>query len=464
MFDSLSQKLQNAFRNLRGLGKISEDNVGEALREVRSALLDADVNFQVARDFIEQVKTKSLGQEVVQSIQPGQQIIKIINDELVKLLGSANAGLTLSGNPSSILMVGLHGSGKTTSSAKLARLLHKQARTPLLVAADVYRPAAMEQLETLAKQIGLPVFVKKGETDVLKIARGALEFARARKKAGRPVEIINADSLLVYRGMNVGTAKPSPEELSEIPHHLIDICDPGENFTAGDFSRRVLKTLEDLDRQEKRAIIVGGSGFYLKALLYGLWEGSPADPALRKELEEIPSPTLYEQLHARDPESALRIGVNDRYRLVRATELLRLTGKTPTELQGEQNRTPDPRLRLLVVDRPSDELFARIHERTQAMIGAGLIDEVRNLREKFPGARALDAVGYEQTRQFLDGVTPPGRKSIFGEKGLIEEIELATRQLVKRQRTWFKSEKNSERFELARDRELLLRRLDEIYS
>lgn len=178
MFDSLSQKLQNAFRNLRGLGKISEDNVSEALREVRMALLEADVNFQVARDFIEQVKTKSLGQDVVQSIQPGQQIIKIINDELVKLLGSANAGLTLSGNPSAIMMVGLHGSGKTTSSAKLARLLHKQGRTPVLVSVDVYRPAAMEQLETLAKQLGLPAYVKKGETDVLKIATDAFDFAR----------------------------------------------------------------------------------------------------------------------------------------------------------------------------------------------------------------------------------------------------------------------------------------------
>src|SRR5580704_9488954 len=178
MFDSLSQKLQNAFRNLRGLGKISESNAGDALREVRMALLDADVNFKVARDFIEQVKAKSLGAEVVQSIQPGQQIIKIIHDELVALLGSTNAGLALSGNPSCIMMVGLHGSGKTTSSGKLARLLHKQARTPLLVAADVYRPAAMEQLETLGKQINLPVFVRKGETDVLKIAREALVFAK----------------------------------------------------------------------------------------------------------------------------------------------------------------------------------------------------------------------------------------------------------------------------------------------
>ena len=123
MFDGLSQKLQTAFRNLRGMGKISESNAGDALREVRMALLDADVNFKVARDFIEQVKTKALGQEVVQSIQPGQQIIKIIHDELVKLLGSSHAGLALSGNPSCILMVGLHGSGKTTSSAKLARLL-----------------------------------------------------------------------------------------------------------------------------------------------------------------------------------------------------------------------------------------------------------------------------------------------------------------------------------------------------
>src|SRR5512137_1221877 len=182
MFDSLSGKLQNAFRNLRGLGKISESNAGEALREVRLALLEADVNFKVARDFIERVKVKALGQEVVQSIQPGQQIIKIIHDELVELLGSENAGLQLSGNPSCVLMVGLHGSGKTTSSGKLGRLLHKQGRTPLLVAADVYRPAAMDQLETLGRQLELPVYAHKGATDVLQIAREALDFARANNR------------------------------------------------------------------------------------------------------------------------------------------------------------------------------------------------------------------------------------------------------------------------------------------
>jgi len=182
MFDSLSSKLQNAFKNLRGLGKISEDNVGDALREVRLALLEADVNFKVARDFIERVKAKSIGHDVVQSIQPGQQIIKIIHDELVELLGSSNAGLQLSGNPSCVLMVGLHGSGKTTSSGKLGRLLLKQGRTPLLVAADVYRPAAMDQLEKLGQQVQLPVFVSRGETDVLKIAGGAFEAAKASNR------------------------------------------------------------------------------------------------------------------------------------------------------------------------------------------------------------------------------------------------------------------------------------------
>jgi signal recognition particle subunit SRP54 len=188
MFDSLSGKLQNAFRNLRGLGKISESNVAEALREVRMALLEADVNFKVARDFIERVKTKALGAEVIVSVQPGQQIVKIISDELTALLGSTNAALDLSGNPSCLLMVGLHGAGKTTSSGKLAKLLLKQGRLPLLVAADVYRPAAMDQLETLGKQIEVPVFLKRGETDVLKIAREALDFAKVN---GRNVIIFD---------------------------------------------------------------------------------------------------------------------------------------------------------------------------------------------------------------------------------------------------------------------------------
>lgn len=182
MFDSLSGKLQNVFRNLRGLGKISEGNVSDALRDVRLALLDADVNFKVAKDFIERVKEQALGQQVIQSVHPGQQMIKVIHDELVGLLGSENAGLLLTGQPTCILMCGLHGSGKTTSSGKLARLLQKQGKNVLLVAADVYRPAAMDQLATLGAKLEVPVFVQKGETDVLKIAREALAIAAANKR------------------------------------------------------------------------------------------------------------------------------------------------------------------------------------------------------------------------------------------------------------------------------------------
>src|SRR5437660_6704074 len=182
MFDSLSGKLQNVFRNLRGLGKISDANIADSLHEVPLALLDADVNFKVAQDFIERVKEKAVGQQVIQSIQPGQQVIKIIQDELVELLGAQNAVLQLSGNPTCLMMVGLHGSGKTTSSGKLARLLQKQGRAPLLVAADVYRPAAMDQLETLGRQLEVPAFVLKGETDVLRIAQQALEFAQTEKR------------------------------------------------------------------------------------------------------------------------------------------------------------------------------------------------------------------------------------------------------------------------------------------
>ena len=214
MFDSLTGKLQNVFKNLRGLGKISESNVSDALRDVRLALLDADVNFKVARDFIERVKEQALGQQVIQSIQPGQQIIKLIHDEMVTLLGSSNAALELSGNPACLLMVGLHGSGKTTSSGKLAKLLLKQGRQPLLVAADVYRPAAMDQLATLGHQIGIPVFVKTGATDVLKIAREALDFARAH----------NRNTLIFDTAGRLQIDEPLVQELV----HLRDLVKPQE--------------------------------------------------------------------------------------------------------------------------------------------------------------------------------------------------------------------------------------------
>lgn len=174
MFSRLSDKLQDIFKDLRGHGKISESNIADAMREVRMALLDADVHFQVAKDFIARVKEKALGEEVLRSVTPGQQIIKIFHDELCGLLGGDAAPLNLT-KPARILMVGLNGAGKTTSSAKLARLLKTQGKTPLLIAADLYRPAAIEQLGILGEQIGVPVFrPAPGETDVLSAAKQAL--------------------------------------------------------------------------------------------------------------------------------------------------------------------------------------------------------------------------------------------------------------------------------------------------
>ncbi len=179
MFSRLSDKLQDVFKDLRGQGRITEANVNDALREVRLALLDADVHFQVAKTFIARVREKSLGEDVLRSVTPGQQIIKIFQDELIALLGGDAEDLNLT-KPARILVVGLNGAGKTTSSAKLARWLKTQGRTPNLIACDLMRPAAIDQLATLAGQVNVPVFTPdRLEKDVLRAARQALAWCEA---------------------------------------------------------------------------------------------------------------------------------------------------------------------------------------------------------------------------------------------------------------------------------------------
>jgi signal recognition particle subunit SRP54 len=177
MFANLSDSLQETFKKLRGHGKITESNISDALREVRLALLEADVELSVAKDFIARVKEKALGESVLRTISPGQQIVKIFNDEIAALLGGDASPLDLN-PPARILLVGLNGAGKTTTSAKLALHLRKEGRRPLLIACDLYRPAAIDQLVTLAKQIDVPAFRPgPGETDVLKVAKEALKWA-----------------------------------------------------------------------------------------------------------------------------------------------------------------------------------------------------------------------------------------------------------------------------------------------
>ncbi|MDH7500164.1 MAG: signal recognition particle protein [candidate division NC10 bacterium] len=179
MFESLAEKFEKIFRKLRGYGRLTEENIGEALREVRLALLEADVHFRVVKEFLEEVKKEAIGREVLESLTPGQQVIKVVYDRLVSLLGEEENQLLLKSPPSPIMLVGLQGSGKTTTAAKLALWLQKRmGRKGLLVAADPRRPAAKEQLKTLGRQLGVPVFAEEG--DAVKIARDALSLARSQ--------------------------------------------------------------------------------------------------------------------------------------------------------------------------------------------------------------------------------------------------------------------------------------------
>jgi len=178
MFESLTDKLGSALRNLRGVGQLTEANMAEALQEVRTALLGADVHFKVAREFVERVQSQCVGQEVLKSVTPGQQVVKIIHDELVRLLGEGATNLS-GARPLKLLMVGLHGSGKTTSTAKLAKLLKKRGYRPMLVACDIYRPAAIDQLEILAKQEEVAFHADRESKDVTAIGAAGLAAAAA---------------------------------------------------------------------------------------------------------------------------------------------------------------------------------------------------------------------------------------------------------------------------------------------
>ena len=180
MFENLSERLERSFKLLKGQGKITEINVAETLKDVRRALLDADVNYKVAKQFTDTVKAKALGQNVINAIKPSELMVKIVHDELTQLMGGDTAQLNLSGNPTVILMSGLQGSGKTTFSGKIAKKLKSEkAKRPLLVACDVYRPAAIEQLKILGQQIDVPVYTEEGNNNPVEIAQNAIRHAKA---------------------------------------------------------------------------------------------------------------------------------------------------------------------------------------------------------------------------------------------------------------------------------------------
>ena len=211
MFDSLSNKLESAFKLLKGHGKITEINVAETLKEVRRALLDADVNFKIAKEFTNRVKEKALGQKVLTSLQPGQLMVKLVKDELTELMGSSATEIELSSKPSVILMSGLQGSGKTTFSGKLALYLKKKNnKKPLLVACDVYRPAAIDQLVVLGEQIDVPVFSDREEKNPVKIAQTAIKKAKQQ----------NNDVVIIDTAGRLAVDEVLMKEISDI-HHTV---------------------------------------------------------------------------------------------------------------------------------------------------------------------------------------------------------------------------------------------------
>jgi signal recognition particle subunit SRP54 len=221
MFENLTDKLERSFKLLKGQGKITEINVAETLKEVRKALLDADVNYKIAKDFTAKVKDKAIGQDVLKALNPGQVMVKLVHDELIELMGGETVDINLKGSPAIILMSGLQGSGKTTFAAKLAnRLKSKQGKRPLLVACDVYRPAAIEQLKVIGASIEVPVYTEEGSKEPVKIAKEAIKFAKLH---GNDVVIIDTAGRLAIDEQMMKEIEAIKSAVN--PHEILFVVD-----------------------------------------------------------------------------------------------------------------------------------------------------------------------------------------------------------------------------------------------
>ena len=266
--------------------------------------------------------------------------------------------------------------------------------------------------------------------------KSALAVAVARELEHRglpPGEIVTADAFQIYRGMDIGTAKPTEAERASIPHHLIDIVDPGSSFTVHQWLAACEGAIADIRARGRVPIVAGGTHLYLKSLLDGMFEGPGADPALRAALEMLPADELRQRLARVDPKAAARIHPNDRRRTVRALEVHELTGRPISEHQAQWDRSGREDLVLVGLRWSSEVLNRRINARVRAMLEAGLVDEVRGLAEAM-GPQAREGLGYKQ----LLAVVHPAGGGGAGLEAAIERIKIETRRFAKSQRTWLR--------------------------
>lgn len=276
------------------------------------------------------------------------------------------------------------------------------------------------------------------------VGKSKLAVEIAKKIHG---EIISADSMQVYRGMDIGTAKPTLKERQGIPHHLIDIRNPDEEWTVSDFVEQTNKLTREIEKRNKTPIIVGGTGLYLWALLEGYsFPMAPADKEIRKRLEKEPLSTLYSRLSTLDPEAAKKIHPNDKKRIIRALEVYELTGKTISKLQENRKQNTEHRTQdyiLIGLNLPREELYRRIEERVDKMIEKGLIEEVKGLLAKgySKDIPSFQALGYKEVVEYLDGK--------WSKEEMIAEFKKRTRHFARRQMTWFKRFKNVNWFEVS---------------
>jgi tRNA dimethylallyltransferase len=261
-----------------------------------------------------------------------------------------------------------------------------------------------------------------------------------RLAAARGGEIVSCDSLQVYRGLDIGSAKPTRAERDAVPHHLLDVVDPDQDFSAADYARRARAAVADIAARGRTPIVAGGTGLYLRALLHGLFEGPARDEPLRRRLEAIADRRGDARLHGMlarvDPEAAARIEPRDRVRVVRALEVYRATGRPI----GEHQRAGSGALagfdtRVLVLDPGRDALRPRVEARADAMLAAGLVEETRALLARYPGARPLDAIGYRQAAAVVRGESDEAKAR--------RDMVVETMRYAKRQRTWFRHQQDA---------------------